>query len=268
MNTDSKKIVIIGSGNVATHLAKILVKKGHEIVQFIGRNDLALKELSLKYLVSYTIDFTKLNTNADIYLICLNDDEIEHVAKKLKVKDKLVLHTSGSVSLKSIQQASTKTGVLYPLQTFSKVDKLKWSKIPLLIEGCNKLVEDEIFQFASAISKKIIVLDSNQREKMHLAAVMVNNFSNHLSNLANDFLEKEKTPHFNLLFPLMQQTIKKSKKLNPAFAQTGPAKRNDKKIISKHLGLLKKYPETAKIYSAISESITNYHHGKLQGKTK
>lgn len=268
MNTESKKIVIIGSGNVATHLAKILVKKGHEIVQFIGRNEIALKELSLKYLVSFTTDFTKLNTNADIYLICVSDDEIELVAKQLKLKDQLILHTSGSVPLKSIHQASSKTGVLYPLQTISKDDKLKWSKIPLLIEGCNKEVEQEIIQFALSISKKITVLTSVQREKMHLAAVMVNNFSNHLSTLANDFLEKEKVPYFNLLFPLMQQTIKKSKKLKPTIAQTGPAKRNDKKVISKHLGLLKKYPETAKIYSCISESITNYHHGKLQGKTK
>jgi predicted short-subunit dehydrogenase-like oxidoreductase (DUF2520 family) len=268
MSTESKKIVIIGSGNVATHLAKILIKKGHEIVQFIGRNEIALKDLSLKYLVSFTTDFTKLNTNADIYLICVSDDEIEQVAKQLKLKDKLILHTSGSVSLNSIQQISSKTGVLYPLQTISKDDKLKWSKIPLLIEGFNKEVEQEIMQFASTISKKITVLNSNQREKMHLAAVMVNNFSNHLSTLANEFLEKEKAPYFKLLFPLMQQTIKKSKNLNPSLSQTGPAKRNDKKVISKHLGLLKKHPETAKVYSCISESITNYHHGKLQGKTK
>ena len=268
MSTESKKTVIIGSGNVATHLAKILIKKGHEIVQFIGRNEIALKDLSLKYLVSFTTDFTKLNTNADIYLICVSDDEIEQVAKQLKLKDKLILHTSGSVSLNSIQQISSKTGVLYPLQTISKDDKLKWSKIPVLIEGCTKEVEDEILQFASTISKKITVLNSNQREKMHLAAVMVNNFSNHLSTLANEFLEKEKAPYFKLLFPLMQQTIKKSKNLNPSLSQTGPAKRNDKKVISKHLGLLKKHPEIAKIYSCISESITNYHHGKLQGKTK
>jgi predicted short-subunit dehydrogenase-like oxidoreductase (DUF2520 family) len=103
---------------------------------------------------------------------------------------------------------------------------------------------------------------------MHLAAVMVNNFSNHLYTLANDFLDKEKIPHFKLLFPLMQQTIKKAKKLKPVSAQTGPAKRNDKKTITKHLEILKKNPETRKIYSSISENIINYHHGKFQRKTK
>ena len=120
MSTESKKIVIIGSGNVATHLAKILIKKGHEIVQFIGRNEIALKDLSLKYLVSFTTDFTKLNTNADIYLICVSDDEIEQVAKQLKLKDKLILHTSGSVSLNSIQQISSKTGVYIHYKQLAK----------------------------------------------------------------------------------------------------------------------------------------------------
>ena len=268
MTNESKKIVIIGSGNVATHFAKLLVKKGHEIVQLVGRNEETLKKISLKYLISYVTDFKLINPNADIYLICVSDDEIKKVAKQLNLIDKLVLHTSGSVSLKTILKTSAKTGVLYPLQTFSKDDKMKWSKIPLLIEGSNKEVEKEIVEFAQSISKKVIVLNSQQREKMHLAAVMVNNFSNHLYTLANDFLEKEKITHFKLLFPLMQQTVKKTKKIKPISAQTGPAKRNDKKVISTHLSILKKHPETSKIYSCISESISNYHHGKLQRKTK
>jgi predicted short-subunit dehydrogenase-like oxidoreductase (DUF2520 family) len=268
MITESKKIVIIGSGNVATHFTKVLIKKGHEIVQFVGRNNNSLKELSLKYLVSFTTDFNKIATTGDFYLICVSDDEIEHVAKKLKLKDKIVLHTSGSVPLSAIKHSSTKTGVFYPLQTFSKEDKIKWSKIPILIEGCNKDVENEVFQFASSLTKNITVLNSVQREKIHLAAVMVNNFSNHLYTLANDFLEKEKTPYFKLLFPLMQQTLKKSKKIKPDLAQTGPAKRNDKKTITKHQQILKKHPEASKLYQSISESITNHHHGKLQGKTK
>ena len=268
MTNESRKIVIIGSGNVATHFIKLLIKKGHEIVQLVGRNEETLKKISLKYLISYVTDFKLINPNADIYLICVSDDEIEKVAKQIKLNDKIVLHTSGSVSLKTIQKSSLNTGVLYPLQTFSLDDKVKWSKIPLLIEGCNKVVENEIIQFANSISKKVIVLNSIQREKMHLAAVMVNNFSNHFYTLANDFLEKEKIPHFKLLFPLMQQTIKKTKKIKPVSAQTGPAKRNDKKVISKHLEILNKHPETRKIYSSISESIINYHNGKLQRKTK
>jgi len=268
MTNESKKIVIIGSGNVASHFARILIKKGHEIVQFVGRNKEALEQLSLKYLVSNITDFKLINRNADVYLICVNDDEIEKVAKQINLNDKLILHTSGSVSLKKIQNTSTNTGVLYPLQTFSKNDKVKWSKIPFLIEGSNKEAETMILHLANSFSKKVIILNSIQREKMHLAAVMVNNFSNHLFTLANDFLEKEKIPHFKLLFPLLQQTIKKNKKIKPALAQTGPAKRNDKKVIANHLSILKKHPETSKIYTSISESIIKYHYGKIQGKTK
>jgi predicted short-subunit dehydrogenase-like oxidoreductase (DUF2520 family) len=266
MVKESKKIVIIGSGNLATHFANLFVKKGHEILQFVGRNPETLTTLSTKYFTTNTTDLSKINKNADIYILCVSDKEIKNVASKLKLPSKLVLHTSGTANINSLKGVSTKLGVLYPLQTFTANDKVKWSKVPFLIEGNTKIAETELQIFCTSLTKNINIVSSAEREKIHLAAVLVSNFNNHLFSLADDFLQKEKINHFKLLIPLIQQTTKKIKKINPAQAQTGPAQREDQETIKKHLGLLKNYPETIKVYEALSNSILKLKHAKLQRK--
>ncbi len=259
----SKKIVLIGSGNLAFHLTALLVKKGHEIIQFVGRNPETTAELAMKYFTSHTTDLTQINTGADIYIICVNDSEIINVAKQLKLVNKLVLHTSGTSNISLLKGSSSKTGVLYPLQTFSKKSKVKWGKTPFLIEGSTLEVGNEIKDFASTLSKKIVPLTSAQRIKFHLAAVMACNFSNHLFTLSKEFLTKEKVDHFELLLPLINQTVKKIKKTDPAAAQTGPAVRGDKNTIETHLKLLEKYPTEKKLYSLFTQSIIAKKNGKL-----
>lgn len=268
MIQEPKKIVIIGSGNLATHLAKLFVKKGHEILQFVGRNQETVAALGLKYFTTHTTDFSKINKGADIYILCVSDSEIIKVASKLKLPGKLVVHTSGTADINLLKGISTKIGVLYPLQTFSVNDKVKWSKVPFLIEGNTKVSEIELLNFCSSFSKNINVIKSSEREKIHLAAVLVSNFTNHLYALANDYLENEKLQQFDLLMPLIQQTVKKIKNLAPVDAQTGPAYRGDTSTINKHNELLKKHPEVQKIYNTLSESIKKLKHAKLQGKAK
>jgi len=258
-----KKIVLIGSGNLAFHLAALLVKKGHEIIQFAGRNPQTTAELGMKYFTSHTTNLKQLNMSADIYIICVNDSEIANVAKELKLKDKLVLHTSGTSNISLLKNASSKTGVLYPLQTFSKNSKVKWGKTPILIEGNTMEAGNELKAFVSTLSKKIVPLTSAQRLKFHLAAVMACNFSNHLYALSKDFLSKEKVNHFELLLPLINQTVKKIKKIDPAEAQTGPAVRGDKNTIDAHLKLLEKYPESKKLYALFTQSIIARKNGKF-----
>lgn len=258
-----KKIVLIGSGNLATHLAALITKKGHEIIQFAGRNPGAVAELSLKYFTSHVTDLKQINKTADIYIICVNDSEIANVAKQLKLQGKLVLHTSGTTNLAALKTISAKTGVLYPLQTFTKGTKVKWSKTPFLVEGNTAKTTAEVEAFASTLVKKVIRMNSAERLKFHVAAVMACNFTNHLYNLSNDFLKKEKVDHFELLLPLINQTVKKIKKTDPAVAQTGPAIRGDKATIAAHLKLLEKYPGTKKIYSVLSDSIAAQKNGKL-----
>lgn len=266
MIKESKKIVIIGSGNLATHFANLFVKKGHEILQFVGRNSETLTALSSKHFTSNTNDISKINKNADIYILCVSDKEIKNVASKLKLSGKLVLHTSGTANINLLKGVSAKLGVLYPLQTFTANDKVKWSKVPFLIEGNTKIAETELNNFCLSLSKNINIVSSAEREKIHLAAVLVSNFNNHLFSLADDFLEHEKINHFKLLIPLIQQTTKKIKKINPAQAQTGPAQREDQETIKKHKGLLKNYPETLKVYETLTNSILKLKHAKLQRK--
>jgi predicted short-subunit dehydrogenase-like oxidoreductase (DUF2520 family) len=255
MTNSPKKIVLIGAGNLAHHLAALLVKKGHEIIQVVSRHEESARTLGLKFFTSHTTSLNKINQEADIYLICINDSEIENVASSLHLKGKLVLHTSGSIGIRALKKASGKYGVIYPLQTFTAGAKVKWSRIPLLIEGNTIAVTNEITSFALSLCKQVHTLNSMQRQKLHLAAVFACNFSNHLYTLAEDFLQEEKSNTFDLLKPLILQTAKKIKKISPAEAQTGPAIRNDKNVIEGHLKLLAEHKIHKELYTLFTKSI-------------
>ncbi|MFL5753920.1 MAG: Rossmann-like and DUF2520 domain-containing protein, partial [Bacteroidia bacterium] len=256
----------IGTGNLAHHLAARFVKKGHEIIQVIGRSEVPAKALGQKFFTSHSTDLKKINRTADIYVICISDSQIERLASALKLNGKLVLHTSGSIPMKALVKASGKYGVIYPLQTFSKDAKAKWKNMTLLIEGNAPAVTNEIRAFASTLCKDVREFNSSERLKLHVAAVFVSNFTNHLYTLASEFLEAEKTGHFDLLKPLILETAKKIKKLSPAQAQTGPAIRNDKNTIEKHLAILEKYKTHRELYASFTKSILhskNKSDGKL-----
>ncbi|HWY33838.1 MAG TPA: NAD(P)-binding domain-containing protein, partial [Nitrosopumilaceae archaeon] len=158
----SKKIVLIGTGNLGHHLAKLFVKKGHEIIQIVSRSEVSAKAMGLSFFTSHTSDINALNPNADIYILCVSDNEIEKVASHIKIKNKLLIHTSGSTDIQVLAKSSNKYGVLYPLQTFSKKANTKWSKTPLLIEGNNKDTETLMKTFADSLCNEVHVLNSEQ----------------------------------------------------------------------------------------------------------
>lgn len=259
METPHFKIVLVGAGNVATHLLKQLQKKGHEVLQVVSRSSESARKLSLSYNIPFTTDLKKINRQADIYILCVPDDEIEKIAKELKLVNKLVLHTSGSVSQEALKKISQHYGVLYPLQSFSKTAKVSFKKMPFLIEGNNAATLSKIKQLAVDLSKNIHEVNSTNRLKFHLAAVFVNNFSNHIFALANDFLLEEKAGSLDLLMPLLKQTVKKLNKLEPAEAQTGPARRKDGKTIEKHMKLLETHPAHKKVYKVLTDSILDFY---------
>jgi len=258
-----KKIVIIGAGNVATHLAKRLQKKGYEILQIVSKHLTSAKELAPQLNAAFTTDFKKINKQADIYLLCIPDDQIVKIASTLKLPGKLILHTSGSVALDVLKKISVNTGVLYPLQSFSKQTKVSFSGMPILIEAGNKVSLDKLNLLAHSISKNVTVVNSGSRTKIHLAATMVNNFTNHIYTQAYDFLKKKKINSFHLLQPLIKQTVKKIKTLPPASVQTGPARRGDDSTLKKHLSLLEKYPDQKQIYKLFTSLIKEYYEPKL-----
>lgn len=257
------KIVFLGSGNVATHLARALVKKGHKVLQVYSRTKQNARLLAAELDAGFTNDPLKLNTGGDIYIISLKDNALAEVAKKINFGKKLTVHTSGSVSMNVLKEVSENYGVFYPMQTFSKQRKIELAGIPFLIEANNSRNEKLLVEMAAALTGKANVyrMNSEERKVLHVAAVFVNNFPNHLFAIAEEILSKNRLP-FGILKPLISETIRKIMDNSPARMQTGPAKRGDKKIIDEHLKFLDSYPEYKKIYRLISKSIADNQNVK------
>jgi len=189
----------------------------------------------------------------------VSDNAISSLSSKLNLKDKLVVHTSGSVSMNELQSTSNK-GVFYALQSFSKEQEVDFSTIPICIEAESKKDLDLLEILAKSISKKIYHINSNQRKSLHVAAVFVNNFTNHLYHIGNEICEENKIP-FKILQPIIQETATKIVTLSPFEAQTGPAKRNDTETIKKHKAMLTANQQ--EIYTLLTKSIYKTYGEKL-----
>jgi len=248
------KIVLIGSGNVATHLGRAFKKSGHEILQVFSNTSSNAKTLATILKCDYTNKIEKINPKADVYLIALTDDAVEGFLKKFNSNGKLIIHTSGSLPIDVLKKGSKEYGVLYPLQSFNKTMKLDLDNIPIFIEANNNKSKKIINSLAKDISKEVHEISSEQRLTLHAAAVFANNFTNHLYKIAGDIL-KTSGLEFDVLKPLINETTSKVMKNNPIDVQTGPASRHDDKTIKKHLELLKNFPDYKAIYELLSESI-------------
>lgn len=247
------KVVLLGLGNVGMQLAQAFSNtKSIELVQVYNRSPIELKSITTTTLIHNIKE-------ADIYIIAISDDAISEFSAQLQLKNKLVVHTSGSVSLQSLQCSANK-GVFYPLQTFSKKHKVDFNEIPICIEAENKKDLALLKRLASSISDKVYQIDSEQRKYLHVSAVFTNNFVNQLYKIGYDICNQNKIP-FEVLQPLIIESAKKIAMNNPANIQTGPAYRNDQKTISNHLELLA--GDEKKIYKLLTESIQNTHGEKL-----
>jgi len=258
-----KKIILIGAGNVATHLALALKESGHEIVQVYSRTEGSARSLANRLSIKFTTDINEISDNADLYLVAVKDDVIQDIANQLKVSNGLIVHTSGSVEMEVFKETSENYGVFYPLQTFSKnliegalpATSLQWNKnVPICIESNTKSNEEILSNLAASISDNVHGINSQQRKILHLAAVFCCTFSNHMYAIAEEILKKEDLP-FDLLNPLITETANKIKNKSPKEVQTGPASREDQKIMEKHLRFLSDSPTYGELYKLISKSI-------------
>jgi len=243
-------VAIIGTGNVAKHLFDVFGKSDAvNLTQVIGRNlD------SLKHFGSSTVDIKNLDQikETDIYVIAVTDNSITTVAQVLKNKKGIVAHTSGSVSLNALSK-NKNTGAFYPLQTFSKHRTVDFAEIPICIEANSPKNLEQLEALGNAISTKVYKISSKKRKHLHLAAVFVNNFSNHIYHIANELCEEHQVP-FEILNPLIQETAAKVLDNSPFQMQTGPARRNDTKTLKKQLAALQEGKQK-EIYSLLSDSI-------------
>ncbi len=243
-------IVFLGFGNVNFHLINTLYKHNKDsVIQVYNRSEINLnKELSK---IPFTTDLSKIK-EADLYIIGIPDDAIAAFSETLPLKNKLVVHTSGSVSMEALSKRNRK-GVFYPLQTFSKNREVNFNTIPICIEAKEEADLELLTNLGNSLSEKVVEIDSDERSKLHLAAVFVNNFVNHLYAIGDDILGNNELS-FDLLHPLIEETASKVKTLSPSEVQTGPARRGDQKTIEKHLHLLKEGPES-ELYQQLTESL-------------
>jgi len=251
-------IVILGFGNVGQHLCKALCKCNDiSIKQLFNRNQVNIPS-ELKH-IPFTSQLSEIQ-EADIYIMAIPDDAIVSFSEKLPFKGKLVVHTSGAVAMQVLSEANRK-GVFYLLQSFSKNRELDFRNIPICIEAENKSDLKLLKKIGKSISKKVVEINSEERANLHVAAVFVNNFVNYMYGVSSDLLANNKLP-FELLKPLIAETASKIETLSPKDAQTGPAKRNDKKTIEKHLHLLKDSPYK-EIYQQLTDAILTSYGKKL-----
>jgi len=250
-------VIVLGTGNVGMHLINaFLGNSAVELVQVYSRRKSSLKFIENK--VDTTTSVSSLKS-ADIYIIAISDDAISEFSSQLNLKNKLVVHTSGGSSIKDLKTNGNK-GVFYPLQTFSKEQSIDFKSIPICVEAENN--EDLILlkKLANIISNNVFMIDSEQRKHLHIAAVFTNNFVNHLYKIGFDICRENSVP-YEVLYPLIQETAQKIMHANPDNVQTGPALRNDKIIIEKHLNLLS--GEKNKIYKLLTDSIQATYGKKL-----
>lgn len=260
-------IVIIGTGNVAHHIAESFQgKKNINLIQtFNHRNSKDAKQFSKQFKCDLVTDYNLINSNADVYIIAVKDDVIVEVAKnlsKLKLKG-IVAHTSGSVDISALKNVSASIGVYYPLQTFYKKATIEWQFTPLLIEANNKTVLHRLQQLANIISQTVREVSSSNRLQIHLAAVFACNFTNAMYVSAYDIIEsKLSKKDTKLLLPIMQQSFQKLQSISPKMAQTGPAMRNDKLVMKKHLDLIKTNKQLTQVYKTLSDLIVTQQNSK------
>ena len=244
------RIVILGAGRVATHMAKALHKNGHKIDAVWSRTIESAQRLARVVDSSPVNDISVLPTDADAYIIAVKDSALQEViAKATKGREtRLFLHTAGSMPLSVFDGYTENGGVFYPMQTFSMEREVDFRAIPLFIEGADARIR----QLAESISEHVYELSSDDRKYLHLAAVFACNFANHCYTLAAEVLEKKGLP-FDVMLPLVDETARKVHELHPKEAQTGPAIRGDKNVMAAQAALLDSRMQA--IYNLMSESI-------------
>ena len=248
------KIVVVGSGNVATHFARAFHASGNDIVQVYSRN-IAHAQVLASQLDAQAINrFADLADDAHLYLLAIPDDALYEVVTQISPKQGIVVHTSGSVPMDVLKPLSAKIGVVYSPQTFVKSLEMNYSELPFCLEASDGEVLERLKNLVLPVSQKIYEINSDQRRKLHLAAVFVNNFGNALNAMAQDITMQNDIP-FEILHPIIAVTAEKASHGDLWQLQTGPAVRGDEKTISNHKKLLSGDGDLLEIYSLITSII-------------
>ncbi|MDB4498055.1 DUF2520 domain-containing protein [Gammaproteobacteria bacterium] len=255
MTNKIKKIVFVGAGNLATQLAKALFDANYTIQAIYSHTINSAKNLGQQVNCTFCCnDTAKLPTNADLYIYALKDQFLEMVIQKMPPCSGIHVHTAGSLSLRVFTDNQTHTGIFYPFQTFSKSKPVCFQKIPIFIESSQNDVKEILLELAHSLSDSVYELSSEDRKILHLTGVFACNFTNYLWKISEDLLQSKQLP-FQVVLPLIEETVTKLQTLRPVEAQTGPAIREDIDVMNQHLDLLQSHKDLQKIYQLLSQGI-------------
>jgi hypothetical protein len=254
------KVVMIGSGNVATVLGGKVVAAGHDMVQIVARRREPAALLAGEWGCNYTTQWEEIDPAADIYIAAISDRGLEQIGEILSLPGRLVVHTAGAVSVSALLPVSANSGVLYPLQSLKTVVR-PFPEIPLLVDALRPEDLPVIEAFAATLSRQVQRAGDGARLKLHLGAVLVNNFTNFLYTLADDFCGKEGID-FSLLLPIINETAERVSRFAPRDMQTGPAVRGDEITSERHLKLLSNYVDIKELYSLFTIKIEEFYRVK------
>lgn len=256
-NSNIVSVVLLGTGNVGTHFSRALNESGIDIRQIYSRSQEKAEEVALPKNITAISNLKEADTTADLWLISVSDDAIPEIAASLPDFNGIVAHTAGSISIDVLSKFK-KRGVFYPFQTLSKERRIDYNDVPFLIEGNDQETTQKLLRLAGILSAKVSQADSSLRATLHIAAVLSCNFVNHLYSLSADLLESGGLS-FKYITPLIKETTQKVLHMSPQDAQTGPAIRNDKEVIDKHMKRLAENPSLQEIYRILSYDILKYH---------
>jgi predicted short-subunit dehydrogenase-like oxidoreductase (DUF2520 family) len=250
-------VVILGTGNVATILSKKILQNGHKVLQVYGREKQKAELLAKEVHADSTELISEITNDADIYIMAVSDTAIQLLADQIKLPGKLVVHTAAAISKNVLKNISNRYGVIYPLQSLRKTS-LHIPEIPAFIDGDSEKTIEEIHAFSRSVFETVQKADDEMRVKLHVAAVFVSNFTNHLYALAEYFTEEEHL-QFMTLQPLITETANRLKHAKAVDMQTGPAVRSDLVTIETHLNHLGKFPFLKDVYQRLTQSIIDFH---------
>jgi len=252
------RISFAGAGRVASALCMELNAAGHTVDLIVSESEKSCSTLaeSCNAKWSRTLSFPE---SSDLIIVSVPDHSLEAVLNNLSCgQNALVVHTAGSIGLNVFPDSLPFRGVLYPLQTFSKGRKVDFSDLPFFIEASGDNASSILSDLVESMGGKPCFADSEHRILLHLAAVFTCNFTNHMLTAGTDIAAKAGFS-FDVLMPLLSETIQKAIELGPEKSQTGPALRNDNNTIEKHLDLLSFSPEFQRVYKELSRSISRYY---------
>lgn len=259
MNSSSYRIVLIGSGNVATRLGKAFRSAGHSVLQVWSRNFEHAKVLASELGAEALRHPDKIEASADMVLVAVSDLALEKVLSLRSWDHLLLVHTSGSLPMDVLAPFSSRRGVFYPFQTLSQRVEVNIQEVPILTEASSEKDLALLYHLGKSISERVQAISSKERIRLHLAGVFCSNFVNHMLALGMEYARKEGLD-VTLLHPLIRETVRKALENNPRDVQTGPAVRGDTNVIKKHLSLLESHSDLQKMYTFVTESIQAFHH--------